>query len=65
MQALIADLLLRAGRDPEADEEWLQAEREDPRNPWVNAAAGAAEGRVARQGAPLADQRAPAGTRGR
>ncbi len=37
--ALIADLLLRAGRDREADEAWAQAEREDPRNPWVHAAA--------------------------
>src|ERR1700680_1550333 len=38
-QALIADLLLRAGRDQEGDGAWLQAEREDPRNPWVHAAA--------------------------
>jgi tetratricopeptide (TPR) repeat protein len=38
-QALIADLLLRAGRDQEADEAWAQAEREDPRNPWVHSAA--------------------------
>jgi tetratricopeptide (TPR) repeat protein len=45
-QALIADLLLRAGRDQEADEAWLQAEREDPRNPWVHAAAGDAYTRV-------------------
>ncbi len=41
-QALIADLLLRAGREDEADEAWLGAEREDPRNPWVHAAASAA-----------------------
>lgn len=45
-QALIADLLLRAGRDQEADEAWLQAEREDPRNPWVHAAASDAYTRV-------------------
>ncbi len=38
-QALIADLLLRAGREQEANEAWLQAEREDPHNPWVHAAA--------------------------
>ena len=45
-QALIADLLLRAGRDQEADEAWLQAEREDPRNPWVHSAASDAYTRV-------------------
>lgn len=38
-QALIADLLLRAGRDQEADEAWLQAEQDDPHNPWVHSAA--------------------------
>ena len=38
-QALIADLLVRAGRAQEADEAWAQAERDDPRNPWVHAAA--------------------------
>jgi tetratricopeptide (TPR) repeat protein len=38
-QALIADLLVRAGHDEEADAAWLQAEREDPHNPWVHAAA--------------------------
>lgn len=38
-QALIADLLLRAGHDQEADAAWLEAECEDPRNPWVHAAA--------------------------
>ncbi len=38
-QALIADLLLRAGREQEADEAWRQAERDDPRNPSVHAAA--------------------------
>jgi len=38
-QALIADLLLRAGRDQEADEAWAQAEHEDPHNPWVHSAA--------------------------
>jgi tetratricopeptide (TPR) repeat protein len=45
-QALIADLLLRAGRDQEADDAWLLAEREDPRNPWVHAAASDAYTRV-------------------
>lgn len=45
-QALIADLPLRAGRDQEADEAWAQAEREDPRNPWVHSAASDAYGRV-------------------
>jgi tetratricopeptide (TPR) repeat protein len=55
-QALIADLLLRAGRDQQADED-----------PWVHAAAGRRlhEGRAAQQGAAVADQRAPAGARGR
>jgi tetratricopeptide (TPR) repeat protein len=45
-QALIADLLLRTGRDQEADEAWAQAEREDPRNPWVHSAASDAYTRV-------------------
>jgi tetratricopeptide (TPR) repeat protein len=45
-QALIADLLLRAGRDQEADEAWAQAEREDPRNPCVHSAASGAYTRV-------------------
>jgi tetratricopeptide (TPR) repeat protein len=45
-QALIADLLLRTGHEQEADEAWLQAEREDPRNPWVHAAASDAYTRV-------------------
>ena len=45
-QALIADLLLRAGRDQDGDEAWLQAEREDPRNPWVHSAASDAYTRV-------------------
>jgi len=45
-QALIADLLLRAGRDQEADEAWAQAERDDPRNPWVHSAASDAYTRV-------------------
>jgi tetratricopeptide (TPR) repeat protein len=45
-QALIADLLLRAGRDQEADQAWAQAEREDPRNPWVHSAASDAYTRV-------------------
>jgi len=31
--ALIADLLLRAGRTAEAEDAWLAAQREDPRNP--------------------------------
>lgn len=41
-QALIADLLLRAGRTEEAKDAWLEAEREDPRNPWLYQAAGSA-----------------------
>jgi tetratricopeptide (TPR) repeat protein len=41
-QALIADLLLRAGRTQEADDAWLAAEREDPHNPWLHQAAGTA-----------------------
>jgi hypothetical protein len=45
-QALIADLLLRAGHDQEGDEAWTQAEREDPRNPWVHSAASDAYTRV-------------------
>jgi len=45
-QALIADLLLRVGRDQEADEAWAQAERDDPRNPWVHSAASDAYSRV-------------------
>ena len=45
-QALIADLLLRAGREQEGDEAWAQAEREDPRNPWVHSAASDAYTRV-------------------
>ena len=45
-QALIADLLLRLGRDREADDAWAQAERNDPRNPWVHSAASDAYTRV-------------------
>jgi tetratricopeptide (TPR) repeat protein len=45
-QALIADLLLRAGHDQEADKAWAQAEREDPHNPWVHSAASDAYTRV-------------------
>lgn len=41
-QALIADLLLRAGRTREARDAWLGAEREDPGNPWLCQAAGSA-----------------------
>lgn len=41
-EALIADLLLRAGRTQEADEAWFQAERQDPRDPWLHLAAGSA-----------------------
>lgn len=41
-QALIGELLLRAGRTTEADDAWLEAERQDPRNPWVHRAAGCA-----------------------
>ena len=41
-QALIADLLLHAGHTDEADDAWRQAEREDPRNPWLHQAAGLA-----------------------
>jgi len=39
-QALIADLLLRAGRTEEAAHAWQDAEREDPRDPWLYQAAG-------------------------
>jgi tetratricopeptide (TPR) repeat protein len=45
-QALIADLLLRAGREQEADESWVQAEHDDPSNPWVHSAASDAYRRV-------------------
>jgi SEC-C motif len=45
-RALIADLLLRLGRDREADDAWAQAERDDPRNPWVHSAASDAYTRV-------------------
>lgn len=45
-QALIADLLLRAGREHEADAAWAQAEREDPRDPWLHSAASDAYTRV-------------------
>lgn len=41
-QSLIADLLLRAGHNQQADEAWLQAEREDPRDPRLHQAAGVA-----------------------
>ena len=41
-QALIADLLLRAGRTQEADHAWLKAEREDPNDPWLYQTAGSA-----------------------
>lgn len=41
-QALIADLLLRAGRTREAEEAWFEAEREDPGHPWLYQAAGSA-----------------------
>jgi len=40
--ALIADLLLRAGRTAQAEDAWLAAQREDPRNPWLYQAAGSA-----------------------
>ena len=41
-EALIADLLLHTGRTQEADDAWLQAEREDPSNPWLHQTAGLA-----------------------
>jgi tetratricopeptide (TPR) repeat protein len=41
-QALIAELLLRAGHTRQADAAWLQAEREDPRDPRLHQAAGVA-----------------------
>jgi tetratricopeptide (TPR) repeat protein len=41
-QALIADLLLRAGRTREAEKAWLEAEREDPGDPWLCQVAGSA-----------------------
>ena len=41
-QALIADLLLRAGHTQQADDAWLQAEHKDPRDPRLHQAAGVA-----------------------
>jgi tetratricopeptide (TPR) repeat protein len=41
-EALIADLLLRAGRTQEADEAWLRAERQTPRDPSLHYAAACA-----------------------
>lgn len=41
-QALIADLLLRAGCTQEANDAWLKAEREDSHDPWLHQAAGTA-----------------------
>ncbi len=41
-QALIADLLLHAGHTDQADIAWLNAEREDPGNPWLHQTAGLA-----------------------
>jgi hypothetical protein len=66
-QALIADLLLRVGREQEANEAWAQAEREDPRNPWVHSAASDAYTRVAlhSNALPWQTKGARAGARGR
>jgi SEC-C motif/Tetratricopeptide repeat len=44
--ALIADLLLRAGRSEEADAAWQQAQRERPRDPWLYQTAGCAHADV-------------------
>jgi len=41
-QALIADMLLHAGRTSEGNEAWLQAERELPQDPWLCQMAGRA-----------------------
>lgn len=41
-QALIADLLLRAGHTQEADVAWRQAEQQDPSDPRLHQVAGAA-----------------------
>jgi len=41
-QALIADLLLRAGHTEQGDVAWLQAERDDPHDPRLHQAAGLA-----------------------
>ncbi len=41
-QALIAELLLRAGRTAEADDAWHKAQRERPRDPWLYQTAGCA-----------------------
>lgn len=41
-QALIADLLLRAGRTDETDEAWQHAQREDPHDPRLYQTAGCA-----------------------
>ena len=45
-QSLIADLLLRAGHTQQADEAWLQAEHENPRDPRLHQAAGVAHADV-------------------
>jgi hypothetical protein len=45
-EALIAELLLRAGRTQEADDAWHEAERRRPRDPWVHQAAGSAYARA-------------------
>lgn len=47
-QALIAELLLRAGRDHEADDAWRLAQREDPNEPWLYQSAGSAYADVGR-----------------
>jgi tetratricopeptide (TPR) repeat protein len=52
-EALIADLLLRAGRPGEADEAWLRAERQTPRDPSLHHAAARAYTREGSHGKAL------------
>ena len=59
-RALIADLLLRAGRAGEAEREWRETELERPHDPRIHRAAGGGErlcerGPV-RAGVPMADK---------
>lgn len=55
-QALIADLLLRAGHTRQADDAWRQEERDNPRDPRLQRAAGTAYAGVGLPGQALAWQ---------
>ena len=58
-RALIADLLLRAGRAGEAEREWREAELERPHDPRIHRAVGSAYANVGlpvRAGVPMADK---------